>query len=428
MRRRLTVAFVAAAGIAAGALAISSYLLVRDARLSDSQDRAAATLRFDVRQAAQFSQPLDDTEIESLLDAFEQRGDHVVLVAGGQVLPSSEAFAPRLSSSLRRVVAGGEIGYQRSGSRLVVGSRIPASQDELHLVVSEAAIARDLRELRNVLGAGWLVVLLVAGLFGRALAGRTLAPVGRAADAARSIARGSLATRLDVGRDDEFGAWAASFNEMAAALETQIDALAAAQARERRFTADVAHELRTPLTAMVAAGSMLRAHLGAMPVDARRPLELLIADVDRLRRLVDELIEISRLDAGREDVRSEPVDLLALVHAVLDARGWADQVAVAGDAVVAGTDRRRVERIVANLVDNALVHGSGDVRVTVSGDGGNATIEVGDAGTGIAAEHREQLFDRFYKADPARAQAGSGLGLPIPSLCRSQLSSDRVTT
>ena len=109
---------------------------------------------------------------------------------------------------------------------------------------------------------------------------------------------------------DEFSAWAESFNEMAAALETKIDALSAAQARERRFTADVAHELRTPVTALVAAASLLaRAPGRSCPPTPDRPRELLVADVVRLRRLVEELMEISRLDAGQERLAVGAVDV-----------------------------------------------------------------------------------------------------------------------
>ena len=186
-------------------------------------------------------------------------------------------------------------------------------------------------------------------------------------------------------------------------------ALSDAQARERRFTSDVAHELRTPLTALVGEASLLREHLDAMPPDARRAAELLVQDVTRLRKLVDELMEISRFDAGRETVRTEPVELAPLVGAVLRARGWDGRVTVEGDWLELSTDRRRLERIVANLVGNAVEHGRADVRMRIGRDGRGAFVEVTDAGPGIPPEHLPRLFDRFYKADPARSGGGSGL-------------------
>jgi two-component system, OmpR family, sensor histidine kinase MtrB len=237
--------------------------------------------------------------------------------------------------------------------------------------------------------------------------------VARASEAARSMAEGLLATRLPVEGEDEFGTWAASFNEMAEALQGKIIALSEAQARERRFTSDVAHELRTPLTALVAEASLLAEHLDRMPPESRRPAELLIQDVTRLRRLVEELMEISRFDAGRETVQTEPVDVPALVGAVLRARGWDGRVAVQGDGAVLSTDRRRLERIVANLVGNALEHAGIGVRVWVGKGEGRVFVEVVDSGPGIAPEHLPHLFERFYKADPARSGGGSGLGLAI---------------
>ena len=237
--------------------------------------------------------------------------------------------------------------------------------------------------------------------------------MAQASGAAQSLAEGLLETRLPVEGKDEFGAWAQSFNEMAAALESKISALSAAQARERRFTADVAHELRTPLTALVGEASLLAEHLDAMPAQAKRPAELLIADVRRLRRLVDDLMEISRLDAGVESVRAESVDVGALVVGAVRSRGWDGQVRLDATSVRVTSDPRRLERIVVNLVDNALTHGGSGVTVHVGRDGSGAVVEVADRGPGIAPEHLAHLFDRFYKADPSRAGHGTGLGLAI---------------
>jgi two-component system, OmpR family, sensor histidine kinase MtrB len=242
----------------------------------------------------------------------------------------------------------------------------------------------------------------VAALVGWLLARRLLEPVGRAAVAARSVAEGLLATRLPVKGRDEFGAWAESFNRMAEALEVKIS-------RERRFTADVAHELRTPVTALVAAASLLREHLAALPAQARRPAQLLVADVVRLRHLVEDLMEISRLDSGQEEVTAQPVDLTAQVTTIVAGRGWRDTVKVTGDGVWVLTDARRLERVLANLIANAVEHGGRDVTVEVSRGG----VTVADRGPGIAPEHLPRIFERFFKADPARSKAGSGLGLAI---------------
>ena len=280
---------------------------------------------------------------------------------------------------------------------------------ELYFFFPEDGLRHELVQFRNILLGGVGILVLLAALAGVVLARSALRPVARASDAAHSLAEGLLETRLPVEGKDEFGAWAQSFNEMAAALEAKIAALSAAQARERRFTSDVAHELRTPLTALVGEASLLAEHVERMPAESRRPAELLIADVGRLRRLVEELMEISRFDAGAERVYAEEVDVTALVSATVRARGWDGHVRVEGDGLTVTSDPRRLERIVANLVDNAFEHGGSAVTVRVGSD----RVEVADDGPGIAPEHLPHLFERFYKADESRSGGGTGLGLAI---------------
>jgi two-component system sensor histidine kinase MtrB len=296
---------------------------------------------------------------------------------------------------------------------LVVAGRVPGSVAQLYLFFPEQGIERNLAQLRDTLAAAWAGVVVVAALVGRVLARRTLEPVARASQAARLIAGGQLDTRLPASGGDEFGAWAAAFNEMADALEAKIAALSAAQAREVRFTANVAHELRTPLAALVAGASLLREQAADLPEAARRPVELLIADVSRLRTLVDELLEISRLDAGTEPVQQVMVDVRSLVTALIGARRWQNQVCVTGKPLTLATDPRRVERILANLVANAVEHSGRDVEVRTGTDGAYGYVDVADAGPGIPPEHLPRVFERFYKADPARTGTGTGLGLAI---------------
>jgi two-component system sensor histidine kinase MtrB len=416
LRRRLTLAFMLVAGISAAALAGGSYLVVRQARLDDSLDRSLEQARLNLVVGAEL---LPDEGPPAVLDAYARRGSFAtVLVANGQDFPSSLSVGlAQVPGGIRRIVAEDQLAYERTevaGTRyLVVGGRVPATEAEAYFFFSEEEIRDDLADLRTILLVGLSAVLLVAGLVGTLLARRTLAPVARASDAARSLAEGLLATRLPVEREDEFGAWASSFNEMAEALQAKITALSEAQARERRFTADVAHELRTPLTAIVNEASLLAEHLERMPAEARRPAELLVDDVARLRDLVEDLMEISRLDAGTQPVRPEPVDLASLVAAAVRARGWHERVHLEVGEVVLQTDPRRLERIVANLIGNALEHGGRDVAVRVGRDGIGAFVEVADRGHGIAAADLPHLFDRFYKADPARTGPGSGLGLAI---------------
>jgi signal transduction histidine kinase len=415
LRRRLTIAFTLAVGASAAVLAAGSYLVVRHNLLADSVDTAVSQARRNLEIAPGYLQTGGPDELRK---AYRRRGDFETAgVYRGSPFSSSFSVSVRAApTGLRRLVSEGELGYARqtvAGTHyLVVGG--PSGHDtELYYFFSEQDLRHELAQLRNILLVGVAILMLVAAFIGAVLARSTLRPVARASDAARSLAEGLLETRLPVEGRDEFGSWAQSFNEMAAALEAKISALSAAQARERRFTADVAHELRTPLTALVGEASLLAEHLQRMPVESRRPAELLIADVGRLRRLVENLMAISRFDAGRESIQAETVDLAALAAAVVRARGWDGRVHLDADEVVITSDPRRLEGIVANLVGNALEHGGDGVAVRVGRDGNGAFVEVADEGPGIAPEHLPHLFERFYKADPARASGGTGLGLAI---------------
>jgi two-component system sensor histidine kinase MtrB len=416
LRRRLTIAFTLVAGVAALALAAGSYWIVRETRLDDSVDRALDQSRFNLELAQTvLGGSSGRAATDELLAALSTRGDfETVGIVDDTSFSSSVSLGPeQVPDGLRPLVADGELAYQRAEvagtPTLVTGGQVAGSDVELYFFFSEQELTDDLAQLRNVLLAGVVVLALLGALVGAILARRTLAPVARASAAAQSLAEGLLETRIPVERADEFGAWAASFNQMADALQSKIAALSAAQERERRFTSDVAHELRTPLTALVAEAELLGEHLDRMPADARRPAELLVADVGRLRRLVDDLMEISRLDAGAVTARAEPVDLRALVDGVVRDRGWGERVRVEGSGGQVDSDPRRIERVVANLVGNALEHGGGKASVVVA----DRTVEVRDDGPGIPAEQLPHVFDRFWKGDPSRTGPGSGLGLAI---------------
>jgi two-component system sensor histidine kinase MtrB len=412
------VAFILVAAVAAGALAGGAYALVRSARLSDSETRGREQLERAVQAARLLpSRPNVDEDVQPLLARFTTQASETVAVVRGQpvgLLARTPGDAP---GDLTRLVEEGQPALERVAiggvPYLVLGAPVSDRRMQLFVFVSEQGLFQDLRELGLTLLVGWGVVTVLAGLVGSLLARRTLAPVARASDAARSLAEGLLETRLPEEGNDEFGAWAASFNEMAQALEAKIAALQEARDRERRFTSDVSHELRTPLTAIVSEASVLRDHLDRMPEDMRLPAQMLVRDVARLRRMVEDLMEISRLDAGGGAVRIEPVDAGSLVQAVVRSRGWDGRVRMIGDSLVLDTDRRRLERVVSNLIGNALEHGGRHVTVRTARMAAVALLEVVDQGPGIRPEDLPHLFDRFYKADPSRSSPGSGLGLAI---------------
>ena len=416
LRRRLAVTFALVAAVATGALALGTYLVVRSARLDDSTKSSLDQARTNLVLAGTLLGPSSEAQdVVDLRSFYARLGFETVAVVGDDAFGRFGTAA--ISEGLRRLVRNGDLAFERvrlADTRyLVAGGRPRPSRAELYFFFSEEALHADLAQLRTILLAGWGIVVVLSAAAGALVARRVLRPVGEASAAAHALAEGLLETRLPVETDDEFGAWAASFNEMAGALEQKIRALSEARARERRFTSDVAHELRTPLTALAGAASLLGEHVERMPLEAKRPAQLLVDDVGRLRRLVDELMEISRLDAGRENVREEPVDLQSLVNRLVHSRDWKASVSVDAKPVVAVTDPRRLERIVSNLIENALTHGGRGVGVRIDRVGGDALVEVRDRGAGIAPEQLTHVFERFYKVDPARAGGGSGLGLAI---------------
>src|SRR5439155_9259007 len=183
------------------------------------------------------------------------------------------------------------------------------------------------------------------------------------------------------------------------------------ESQNRRFVAEVSHELRTPLTALVAEASLIEGGLGELPPDARRAAELLVADVRRLRTLVEELMELSRFDARAEVAELGPVDLGSTVASIVGARLPEAHLSLPTQPIVLESDVRRLDRVVGNLLDNARTHAPGapvDVAVELAADSAHATVTVADRGPGVPSEALGRLFDRFYKADPSRRGGTSG--------------------
>lgn len=414
-RRRLTLAFVLVAAISAGALAIGSFTSVRAYRMASFRDRAVHESGLNLVLAAG---RLDDASIPSLFDLYDRRGPFETLaVRNGEVVAESTPGLRGLLDDLPSVHEDGATAVgrvTRNGvPHVFVGGQPPGGDVSLYFLYSQQSVLDGLAHLRNALAGGWLLVTALAALVGSVVARRTLAPVKRAATAARALAEGLLDTRVPDRADDEFGEWGRYFNEMAAALGEKLHALAEANERHRRFTANVTHELRTPLGGLVATASLIEDRLDDLPPDVRRPAELLLHDINRLRALVLDLLELARLDAGHDDVHLEPLSLTRAVEAVVAmvVRDPPPDVDVQDMTVLA--DRRRVERVLSNLLDNAYRHGAPPVRIRTRVVDGCAVLDIEDHGPGIPEEDRDRIFERFFKSDPSRATSGTGLGLAI---------------
>jgi two-component system sensor histidine kinase MtrB len=309
-----------------------------------------------------------------------------------------------------------------AGPALAVGVPM-SSHDQLYYLFPLTEQVQAIRLIQTTLiGAGVALVLLLAVIV--SLVTRwVVVPIRQAAQAASRLSAGNLDERMPARGTDDLAALSNSFNDMAASLHDKLGELEELSKVQRQFVSDVSHELRTPLsTIRIAADVLFEAKEGFDPA-AGRSAELLQSQLERFETLLADLLEISRHDANVATLDAESADVCDLVRrAATDAeqlaarRGTRIEFRLPPRACVAEVDRRRVERILRNLLDNAVEHGEGrDVVVTVAADRDAVAIAVQDHGVGFGPGEEQLVFDRFWRADPARARTtgGTGLGLAI---------------
>ncbi|HEU0103089.1 MAG TPA: MtrAB system histidine kinase MtrB [Mycobacteriales bacterium] len=452
LQTRVVVTTLLASAVVVGLLAslllhqVGSGLIDTKTRtsLSEAQSGAAqAQTRLDNLKS--ISRQAVDLELADLVQELSDRGaaGSLYSVVAVGTSPDSNAFS---SASVEPAAVPGDLrrrlntgpgplyayapvpdGSGRLVAGLVVGSvlRTPVGLDyHLFHLFPLSAEAQTLGLVqRTAVGAGLVLVgllALIAGLVAR----QVVTPVRLAARTAEQLAAGRLEERLEVRGEDELARLATTFNVMAAALQRQIRQLEDLSRVQQRFVSDVSHELRTPLTTVRMAADVLHEARDHFDPDPRRSTELLQAELDRFEELLADLLEISRYDAGATDLEPEPHDLVRLIDRVLDqTAGLAERKgspvrvhSATPGPVVAEVDAVRVERVLRNLLVNALEHGEGrPVEVTVAGDDSAVSIVVRDHGVGLQPGDAERVFTRFWRGDPSRARAtgGTGLGLAI---------------
>jgi two-component system sensor histidine kinase MtrB len=425
LRPRLVAAFAVIMIVGATAAAGASYVSARRAILEGIQDQTMLKLRDQISAyLPTVSLPPTAGTIEAFASTLKPSN---ALVVYHDLHSSSGLSLDAVPAELRHVVATStHIQFQRVDAQgfpeFFVGVPVQTAAGEPSgLEIYAMVLLNDQQDAIDALARNaWLysaLALPFAVAVALLAARQVLRPVRALNTAASQLGRGRLDVRLRVKGSDELAQLVTTFNNTAAELERTVGTLRTMEADARRFVADVSHELRTPLAAMNAVTDVLDEDAEQLPPDTAVAARLVSAETRRLTRLVQDLIEISRFDAGRAELRREELDVAAAVTDSLAARGWepdADLVADLPPGIGARLDRRRLDIVVANLVGNALRHGAPPVEVVLREAGGAVVLTVTDHGPGIPDDVLPRVFDRFTKADTARARSeGSGLGLSI---------------
>jgi two-component system sensor histidine kinase MtrB len=309
---------------------------------------------------------------------------------------------------------------------LVVGSVLTIGAESVYEVYYLFPYGELQNTLDFVRSTAWIAGVLLVGLLSllmSLIARHVVLPVRQAARTAELVRAGHLEQRLPVRGEDDLAALALAFNDMAASLQKQIRQLESLSRLQQRFVSDVSHELRTPLTTVRMASDVLYDRRADIPAELRRSSELLHDQLDRFELLLSDLLEISRFDAGAAELETESVDVREVVRSAVAAarplaqsRGCEFVERFSEQPAVAACDPRRIERIVRNLLSNAIEHGEGKpIEVAVASNATVAAISVRDFGRGLQDDDLDRVFDRFWRADPSRARSlgGTGLGLSI---------------
>lgn len=424
LRTRILLMFALGALSLAVFLATVAYSFTRSS-LVNQRDRAGVEQAYRNAQVAQnelsATAPSAETAVERLRSlgvqqfAINYRGTW----SGGSAKYTSDGIPIELQ---QRVLVDGVASRMITdidGERvLVIGIPLTTTASSYFEFLSLDAATSTLESVRLSLFFAAFITTLAGGLLGVLVAGRAVRPLGEAARAAQAIAGGRLDTRLANSDDHDLRVLADAFNEMASALQTRIE-------RDARFASDVSHELRSPLMTLAASIEVMKARRDEMPERAQAALDLLVADVARFQGLVEDLLEISRFDAGAVRLNLDELlvgEFVRQAVAVSSLPNSPVAVSTRGERAVIHGDRRRLARVIANLIDNVRVHGGGEAQIAVSEPDGSPSpfthvrIAVDDHGPGVPAGERTLVFERFARGAVAGRRSssdGAGLGLAL---------------
>jgi two-component system, OmpR family, sensor histidine kinase MtrB len=360
--------------------------------------------------------------------------DAVLMVPGdGPRAATAAGPVDQIPNSLRGFVKAGQAAYQYaavhtegfSGPALIVGT--PASSQvanlELYLIFPLKNEQTTIQLVRGTMITGGAVLLVLLAGIALLVSRQVVVPVRSASRIAERFAEGHLSERMSVRGEDDMARLAVSFNDMAESLSRQITQLEEFGNLQRRFTSDVSHELRTPLTTVRMAADLIYDHSADLDPTLARSTELMVSELDRFETLLNDLLEISRHDAGVAELSVEAVDLRTTVQSALgnvghlaEEAGIELQMELPAEEVIAEVDPRRVERILRNLIANAIDHAEHKpVHIRMGVDEDTVAVTVRDHGVGLRPGEEKLVFSRFWRSDPSRVRrsGGTGLGLAI---------------
>ena len=411
MRRRVTVAFGLLSLVLSLVLSAVAWALVTRSVLSEARAASLAATSVDAGQLEARMAAQGSSAAVALEDLPRTRAVAALANVGERWYASDPTLGPTtLPTELRRAVDAQHVATQRvevDGTLyLLVGMPVPGRDGTFFELYPMSGPEQAGRALLLGLAAGTVVTVLLGVGLGRVASRVALRPLERLNAAAAAVASGRIGVRLDDADDPDLAALTESFNRTAADLDRRVVA-------DAHFATDVSHELRTPLTTMLNSMQVILHRRGGLPEELDEPVALLAEELTRFRHLVTDLLEIARYEAGDELVL-DAVRLGDLVRRAADEEAGraVTHLGPGADDLVLDVDKRRLERVVANLVRNAEVHGGGCTEVRVERDGDRARILVDDAGPGIPQEQAQRIFDRFTRGQ-GTSSSGVGLGLAI---------------
>jgi signal transduction histidine kinase len=426
---RVTLAYAIGALLMSTIVAVSSYTIAENRLLSVEVNRAqnqfflnANQVRAGLETVTSENDSQDRADIyQGILEERVIRGDGtsaILFTTDGSIVGGQLTEADIPVTLRAELVESGlaQTGKRSDGdddvdTRFIIGVNLEDLNAQYYEVLSLAGLELTLRDLRRIL----LAVATIASLAGAGLgyysARRALSPVTRISNAAQAIAAGDFKTRLDLSTDPDLGALSTSFNEM-------VDALSARIERDERFTSDVSHELRSPLMTLTASLEVLERRKASLPDVAQKAIDLLREDLTRFEHLIEDLLEISRMDAGAVQLQGTSFGLTEfLINVIAQSRSPEIEINHPNrdrDLII-NADKRRLAQVMINLIDNAKKYGGGATGISFRQIGDCAQIVVEDRGPGVPADDRKRIFDRFSRTsgDAGRRGTDTGVGLGL---------------